>query len=51
MGLAVRSIDAPPAVRQALAEVELELSQVAAELRNVVSSLSSPRADADGRVD
>lgn len=45
--LAVGGIEAPAAVRAALDEVEVEMSQVVTELRNLVSSLRSPDGDTD----
>jgi len=47
MRLAVGCIGAPPAVRTALEGVEMEMSQVVTELRELVDSLRSPSGDAD----
>jgi len=47
MRLAVGCIGAPPAVRTALEGVEMEMSQVVTELRDLVNSLRLPDGDAD----
>jgi|GEM_PF-2327676 len=47
MRLAVGCIGAPPAVRTALEGVEMEMSQVVTELRDLINSLRLPDGDAD----
>jgi len=47
MRLAVGCIDAPPAVRTALEGVEMDMSHVVTELRDLVNLLRLPGGDAD----
>lgn len=47
MRLAVGCIDAPPAVRTALQGVEMDMSHVVTELRDLIDSLRVPDGGAD----